>query len=355
MLSKTPLVYAIIIWSLLMVILTIVIGLTEQKVVHMITILSAFLVGGFSHLFLMMYVHKRLNQCIDFARAVADGDLNKQMYVQGNDEVSELADTLNQMTYTWRTMIHQIQNASDELNSLSSRIQHSHEIISTGIHNQEQSVNSTASSFSTLAASVENVADAARQVNKYMAKANVDAKNSGKAVMQMVQEMNQISDSSQRIVEIIDVIDDIAEQTNMLALNAAIEAARAGEHGRGFAIVASEIRKLAERSAGATHEITELISANTDKIKSGTYISQKAGVALDQIIESINNVTTLVNEISKTTTDESVNADVIRASLKSINETMQTNTQQVNDLAGSSQTLLNQSNMLREMIGRLGV
>lgn len=190
-------------------------------------------------------------------------------------------------------------------------------------------VSETSSTIQEMAASIEQVAVNAREVGKFSSAAVKEAEDGFAAVREAVEGMNTLAstmkdivavirnldDSSNAISRIVDVIDDIAEQTNLLALNAAIEAARAGEHGRGFAVVADEIRKLAERSAASAKEIVQLIGGVQKETQNAIRVTQEgqtravagvqsatqAGDAFGKIVQGIGTVSRMVNEISKAT------------------------------------------------------
>eukprot|EP01042_Synura_sphagnicola_P036747 gene36747-biopygen24466 len=149
-----------------------------------------------------------------------------------------------------------------------------------------------------LTATVKQNAANSRQANQLALSASTVAVNGGKVVGDVVDTMQSINESAQKIVQIISVIDGIAFQTNILALNAAVEAARAGEQGRGFAVVATEVRSLAQRSATAAKEIKQLIDDSVGKVALGTDLVQEAGRTIGEVVESVKRVTDIMSEIS---------------------------------------------------------
>ena len=141
-----------------------------------------------------------------------------------------------------------------------------------------------------LTGTVRQNADSARQASQLAHSASTVAVQGGEVVAQVVDTMQGINASSQKIADIIGVIDSIAFQTNILALNAAVEAARAGEQGRGFAVVASEVRSLAGRSAEAAREIKALISASVERVEQGTALVDRAGATMNEVVNAIRRV-----------------------------------------------------------------
>jgi methyl-accepting chemotaxis protein len=137
------------------------------------------------------------------------------------------------------------------------------------------------------------------------------AQRGGDVVARVVETMDSINASSNKIVDIISVIDGIAFQTNILALNAAVEAARAGEQGRGFAVVAGEVRTLAQRSAAAAKEIKKLIGDSVEKVGAGSKLVEEAGATMGEIVTSVQRVTDIMGEISMATQEQSTGIDQI--------------------------------------------
>jgi methyl-accepting chemotaxis protein len=163
--------------------------------------------------------------------------------------------------------------------------------------------------------------------------------------------MQEITASARKIAEITSVIDGIAFQTNILALNAAVEAARAGEQGRGFAVVASEVRSLAQRSASAAKQISELISNSVSRIEAGGREATQAGATMGEIVGQVERVSVLINEIGNATQEQTSGIGLVSQAIGEIDATTQQNTALVEESAASASALREQAEALSRAVG----
>jgi len=193
------------------------------------------------------------------------------------------------------------------------------------VRSQADALESTASSFEQLTAAVEQNADSARQAQRLSTSALDLASNGGAVMQQVVQTMGAIRSGSRKIADIIGVIDGIAFQTNILALNAAVEAARAGEQGRGFAVVASEVRTLATRSAEAAKAIKALIEESVRSVDGGAGQVEQAGRAMEDIVQSVRNVSEIMTGMSEAASEQSVGIAEINKTVVEIDAATQKN------------------------------
>jgi methyl-accepting chemotaxis protein len=197
---------------------------------------------------------------------------------------------------------------------------------------------------------VKHNADSARHANEVTAGTRECADRGGEVVAQAVKAMSRSEESSTKISDIIGVIDEIARQTNLLALNAAVEAARAGDAGRGFAVVASEVRNLAQRSSEAAKDIKSLIVNSTTQVQEGVDLVNRAGKSLEEIVDSIKQVATIVSEIASASNEQSAGIDHVNIALTQMDEVTQQNASLVEENAATSKVLEQQSAAMAEQV-----
>ena len=176
------------------------------------------------------------------------------------------------------------------------------------------------------------------------------AQRGGVVVSRVVETMASINESSGKVVDIIGVIDGIAFQTNILALNAAVEAARAGEQGRGFAVVAGEVRTLAQRSAAAAKEIKALIGASVDRVDDGAKLVAEAGVTMQEIVTSVNEVSAMIGAISNATREQGDGIEHINQAITQMDQATQQNASLVEEAAAASEAMQEQAARLAEVV-----
>jgi len=179
----------------------------------------------------------------------------------------------------------------------------------------------------------------------------IAATRGGSVIEQVVQTMQGIQGSSNKIGEIIGVIDSIAFQTNILALNAAVEAARAGEQGRGFAVVATEVRALAGRSSAAAKEIKTLITDSISQVESGGKVVADAGATMRDIVGNADKIAALMNEIATATREQSSGVELVGSAVNDLDQSTQQNAALVEQTAAATTTLTEQAKRLADEVG----
>ena len=291
-------------------------------------------------------INKSLQQALEAAYAVAQGDLSKTIHVEGKDEISQLLHALIEMQSSLGNVVATVRQESEGVATASAQIASGNHDLSARTESQASALEQTAASMEELSSTVKQNADNARQANQLALNASTVAVRGGNVVAQVVETMKHINDSSNRIFDIISVIDGIAFQTNILALNAAVEAARAGEQGRGFAVVASEVRSLAGRSADAAKEIKSLITASVERVEQGNALVDQAGVTMTEVVGSIRRVTDIMGEISAASTEQSLGVSQVGEAVVQMDQVTQQNAALVEEMAAAATSLKSQAQEL---------
>ncbi|OPY73465.1 MAG: Methyl-accepting chemotaxis protein McpS [Syntrophorhabdus sp. PtaU1.Bin058] len=267
------------------------------------------------------------------ARKLAAGDLTMEFKHNRKDEFGDEMEGVKEMLTKWRTVIKGVKDAALSISSASHELSASAEQMSRGSGDQagrvtqvatatdemSQTVGEIAHNTQNIAASAEDTVKVAKDGEVVVGQSVQEVKEIAESIDESAQSIRTLGERSTQIGEIVNVINEIADQTNLLALNAAIEAARAGEQGRGFAVVADEVRKLAERTANSTSEIGSMISAIqsdvekavtfmndvTKKVEAGVELSGRAGESLHVIVQRVDSLLEMVRQIASATEEMS--------------------------------------------------
>lgn len=272
------------------------------------------------------------------ARRVSLGDLRPNTAMSGAAAGSVLS-SLQAMQSSLATVVKGVRTNAESVATASNEISQGTTDLSQRTEEQASALEQTSASMEQLSGSVSSNADNAKHANELAAGATAVAERGGDVMVEVVETMKAIGDSSARIHEIIGVIDAIAFQTNILALNAAVEAARAGEQGRGFAVVATEVRNLAHRSAAAAKEIKGLIAASATRVEHGTVLVAKAGSTMQEIVQSIKNVASLMSEISAASAEQSTGVSQVGDAVGQMDQATQQNAALVEESAAAAESL----------------
>jgi methyl-accepting chemotaxis protein len=295
-------------------------------------------------------VAKVLTDLIKMLNALAEGDLTQRITAQYQGSFGTLKDNANKTAERISATVPDIKAAAREVTNASNEITTSTTDLSQRTEEQAASLEETSASMEQIAATVKKNAENAQIANQSAAGTREVAGRGGEVVSRAVQAMARIDESSRKIADIIGVIDEIARQTNLLALNAAVEAARAGDAGRGFAVVASEVRSLAQRSSQAAKDISDLITSSNGQVKDGVELVNQAGVSLEEIVESIKKVATIVSDIAAASAEQAAGVDQVNKALTQMDEVTQQNSALVEENAATAKMLDGQAKAMGERI-----
>jgi methyl-accepting chemotaxis protein-1 (serine sensor receptor) len=295
-------------------------------------------------------VTRPLRRAVEIAERVAAGDLTQPVDARGRDETSQLLASLAAMQQALARVVAQVRNGAESIATASAQIAQGTGDLSGRTESQAAAVEQTSASLRELDGAMRANAEHATQASRLASVASDSANRGGSVVDEVVSTMRAIDESSKRIADIIGVIDGIAFQTNILALNAAVEAARAGEQGRGFAVVASEVRTLAQRSAAAAREITELISTSVQRVERGTELADDAGRTMQEVVTSIRRVADIVGEISQATVEQTGAVTQVTEAVAQIDGATQQNAALVEQSAAAAESLGGQAAALVQAV-----
>ncbi|MBS4097603.1 MAG: methyl-accepting chemotaxis protein [Sulfuricella sp.] len=351
--------------------------------VHIITIAS--ILGGLilsvlAGFFITRCIARGVSTLEQAAGQLSAGDLTARVEVCSNDELGQVAHAFNKMASEFGDLIGQVQQAARQITDATGQLSDSAERVAQGSTSQTSEAASAAASVENLNQAIQEVASRSQAATRAAGDTDALATQGQQVVNGAAQGIREIADTfnesarlidalgqrSQQIGQIVNVIKDIADQTNLLALNAAIEAARAGEQGRGFAVVADEVRKLAERTATATAEISTMINAiqsetgntvnNMDKgskqVDQGVQLAAQAGESLQQINTSLRHVAEMIRHIAEATRQQSEASNEITRRVDGIVRMAEENSATISTTTGATQDLRVLSGELQSVISR---
>ncbi len=326
------------------------------------------------------YLERSTKAILKEMNEFANGDLTVKLQIEKDDDIGKLFDGFNRTVERFNQIILHITESISVAASASIEISASIEEMSAGAHEQSAQSSEVAAAMEQMAATIlettqntlaaAEAADSAGVIAKEGSKGVSDTITGIESIAKVVSESTEIVEelgaNSDKIGEIIQVIDDIADQTNLLALNAAIEAARAGEQGRGFAVVADEVRKLAERTSKATKEIEQTITQiqqqtekavismqkGRDETISGKELAQQAGVKLVEILKATDQVSNVVTQVSAASEEQSATAEEISLNVDGINKVTEETAGAISQIARATDDLSHLNENLQNMVSQ---
>src|SRR5271169_3849228 len=324
-------------------------------------------------------LQRSITDLLNLINQVARGDLTLRGKVT-NDALGNVSDSINYMLENFTKVLERVRKAAMEVTACSNNILVAADQMQAGATQQDQEITNTSSAVEELTVSMKQVSnnaeasaeaarralDAAEQGNRAVRDTLEGMQRIRASVQATAKKIKSLGDRSLEISEIINVINDITEQTNLLALNAAIEAARAGEAGRGFAVVADEVRKLAEHSRSATKDIAALIKAiqaetneavvvmeeGTREVEGGASLADQAGKALEAISSVVRQSAELVQEISLASKQQVRGTEGVAHAMQIISGITRQTTQGARQTASTVGNMVKLSEQLNEALAQ---
>jgi len=300
-------------------------------------------------------LHRNISRSIGgVQRALAEVnqslDLTLRAPVERMDEIGHTAHAFNKLIARMAELISEVRLSSDSVSLAAKEISAGNLDLSTRTEQQATSLGQTAASMEQLTRTVKQNSESARAANTLAGDAATIANQGQQVVKRMVDTMNDIAGSSDKIAEITALIEGIAFQTNILALNAAVEAARAGEQGRGFAVVASEVRNLAQRSSSAAKEIKGLIGSSVATIRTGSDQAQEVGRTTLEVQQAVKRVSEIIGSIALATDQQGLGVEQVSHAVGQMDRVTQQNAALVEQAAAAAQSLDEQAMKLSQMV-----
>ncbi|MDK1312951.1 methyl-accepting chemotaxis protein [Pseudoalteromonas ardens] len=354
-------------------------GLTSTSIVIIVITLVAAVLGMVIAYLISNSIVSRLNQVLGVAERISAGDISdRDINHKGQDEIDGLAEATNKMARSLNELLHSIAQVVDDVRTSSQDIAEANDQIASRSRSSADQSTQVATAIEEMSATVSEVASQSQVAASHAEQARTLASGGGETVGQTVSKIKTASQNVQKTAEnvthlgelssqignVIGVIGSIAEQTNLLALNAAIEAARAGEQGRGFAVVADEVRTLAERTSKATEEVVSTVQSiqsqtehavssmqnSVSQVDQSVSMAEAAGTQLDDIVQGASEIAAMIQAIATATEEQSVVASEMAQDISNIEQSSQSSLQDTQVAALSAQELNKQAEQLAQLV-----
>ncbi|RMR56990.1 Methyl-accepting chemotaxis protein [Pseudomonas syringae pv. actinidiae] len=345
--------------------------------------LLAIILGMIAAVIITRQITRPLQETLAVVDRIASGDLTQTLAVTRRDELGVLQQGIQRMGSTLRELIGGIRDSVVQIASAAEELSAVTEQTSAGVNSQKVETDQVATAMHEMSATVAEVARNAEQASQAASNADREARDGDKVVGEAIVQierlanevgrsadaMNQLEQESDKIGKVMDVIKAVAEQTNLLALNAAIEAARAGEAGRGFAVVADEVRGLAQRTQQSTVEIETLVAAlqsgtrqvssimlsSRELTVSSVQLSRQAGTSLGSITETVSNIQAMNQQIAAAAEEQSAVAEEISRSIINVRDVSEQTASASEETAASSVELARLGGQLQTMVSHFRI